>query len=785
MTLHASRPTLRSAAPLIVFILAASLLSIAPPAEAEARVFAADSFGRRVTDGWSYAERGGSWAPFGPRGDFSVDGSAGRIVSPAGGEGREALLPAVTPRDVDITTRVSTDRTPTGWGQLAALITRSVADHTEYRGRLRVAPDGQVHLAAVKVVGSAREVEVTPEVAVPGLRRAVGAFVRVRAQVVGSNPTTIRLRAWADGQLEPTSWHVSATDREAALQGSGAVGLRAALSSSATNAPIATRFDDLRVTSPDSAVTTTSTSTSLPSGSRFVSPSGSDGAAGTQSAPWRTVQHAVNSVSSGTTIVLRAGTYREQVQIYGKALTLQAYPGEQPWLTGSDVVTGWVGDGSAWRKDGWTAEFNNGGLSSTYIDSNPLAGEPDMVFVNGVPLRQVGSRSQVAPGTFYVDDGGNRLYVGDNPSGKTVEASTRRRAVWLNRAHGTALKGLGIRHYANTVWELGVVKGDAARLVFEGNTFADNAAMGLTVLQPDAVVRNNVFTGNGQLGLHGHNAHRLRVEGNRFVGNNRERFRIQSAQGGLKVTSSRDMVWRDNVVERNFGRGMWCDESCYNITIVRNTVRDNQDRGIQYELSARAVIASNVVTGNGDAGIMVLESSDIDVYNNTLSRNLQNIRVFEGSRRSSADPAITWDVGDVVIRNNLLSNGTSRSVALFGVDNLGTKTAEQMGVSANYNGYYRTNSGSPSTLVQWARWPSTILMLRDLNAFRSATNQERNGLAVDSTSTNPFFANESGGDYRLRSGSIAIGRGAPLDERIANAIGVRAGVTVSLGALHL
>jgi hypothetical protein len=68
-------------------------------------------------------------------------------------------------------------------------------------------------------------------------------------QLVGANPTTIRLRAWADGQPEPGTWPYVATDSTAALQGSGAVGLLARLSSSATG-PLNVSYDGFRAVAP-------------------------------------------------------------------------------------------------------------------------------------------------------------------------------------------------------------------------------------------------------------------------------------------------------------------------------------------------------------------------------------------------------------------------------------------------------------------------------------------------------------------------------------------------------
>jgi hypothetical protein len=90
-------------------------------------------------------------------------------------------------------------------------------------------------------------------------------------------------------------------------------------------------------------------------------------------------------------------------------------------LKGSIEVTGWVADGSTWRKDSWNYAFAPS-MGSEYIDPNyPMAGYRDMTYIDGVSLKQVGSKAAVVPGTFYVDYANNKLYIGNNPTGKTVE----------------------------------------------------------------------------------------------------------------------------------------------------------------------------------------------------------------------------------------------------------------------------------------------------------------------------------------------------------------------------
>ena len=47
----------------------------------------------------------------------------------------------------------------------------------------------------------------------------------------------------------------------------------------------------------------------------YVSTNGNNAQSGSQSNPWKTIQHAVNQVSSGDTVYVEQGTYSEQVNI--------------------------------------------------------------------------------------------------------------------------------------------------------------------------------------------------------------------------------------------------------------------------------------------------------------------------------------------------------------------------------------------------------------------------------------------------------------------------------------
>jgi hypothetical protein len=74
----------------------------------------------------------------------------------------------------------------------------------------------------------------------------------------------------------------------------------------------------------------------------YVSPAGSDTNPGTESQPWRTIQHAAETLQAGETVLIRAGEYSEWVRpqqsgAEGKPITYAAYPDEIVTLNGAEI----------------------------------------------------------------------------------------------------------------------------------------------------------------------------------------------------------------------------------------------------------------------------------------------------------------------------------------------------------------------------------------------------------------------------------------------------------------
>jgi len=396
----------------------------------------------------------------------------------------------------------------------------------------------------------------------------------------------------------------------------------------------------------------------------------------------------------------------------------------------------------------------------------------------------------VGPGRFYVDSINKVLYIGNNPANKTVEATTEEEAAFVivkptsSNAFETVVRGLGFAHYADSA-----VRVLAPRVTLENNTFVWNGVQGVSFSgenpSPDAIVRGNTFSYNGRKGLAAKQAHRMLLEDNTISYNNIEHFRIEWDAAGVKFTETDDLTIRNNLVEHNFADGIWVDQSSTNPKIVHNISRYNDIIGIYFELSHEAIIASNVAHNNA-VGIMVSNTSSARVYNNTLANNDYNLLVKDTTRKNTNPQeiaaGITWIARNNVFKNNILSNA---NISFLQAPNCGTKEPSALMIAAaNYNAYYRKSSTQPQTAIQWSLGPDKCSIgYGSVAAFKSATGYEAQSLVIDNVATNPFFVDEANGNYNLKQGSPAVGRGEPLPPDIASAIGVAPGEPVDMGAL--
>ncbi len=185
---------------------------------------------------------GGSWTWTGSAANLSVDG-VGKLR--LGAAGKQAVyLASVSAARTDLMLGLSLDKPPTGGGVQTTTFGRRVSGQGGYGARVKLDRTGAVTLELIRESATGTDSSLQPPVST-GVSYAVGDTVNVRIQVIGAAPTTIRARVWKAGTAEPTTWQRSVVDSTGGLQGAGSVGFSSYISSSASNAPITVRIDDL------------------------------------------------------------------------------------------------------------------------------------------------------------------------------------------------------------------------------------------------------------------------------------------------------------------------------------------------------------------------------------------------------------------------------------------------------------------------------------------------------------------------------------------------------------
>ncbi len=489
-----------------------------------------------------------------------------------------------------------------------------------------------------------------------------------------------------------------------------------------------------------------------PPGAVFVSPSGSDSNYGTQQAPLKTVQVAMDRASAGGTVVLRGGTYHQQFTVT-KPLTIQNYPGEAVWLDGGLPVSAFERTDHGWLHRGWTAEFDS---SPSYLrgsagrtDSGwgfvnpdyPMAAHPDQVWVDGAAQRQVEKVSQLKEGTFFVDNARDRLYLGSNPEGADVHASRLDRAIEV-RAEGVTLRGFGVRRYAPSIPDMGTITMERPSITLENLHVTDNATTGVSMLAKNQRLDHLTVARNGLLGVHGNHADNADVRNLLTFGNNTERFNSSPVSGGLKITRTRGVNISNTTARDNRGPGLWLDESVYDGRIAGSEILDNTHHGVSLEISSTMMFVGNVVQGNGGHGIKINNTSDVQVWNNTFADNGRPINLVQDGRRGDdpsvpghdprrpfPDPDQPWINGPLRASNNIIAGSTGN--CLLCVEDYSHEfSAEQMDIRAEGNVYQRDSTSNPSWVVVWSRGQGNPAVYTTVSKFRAATGQEQRSLEL-------------------------------------------------------
>lgn len=501
----------------------------------------------------------------------------------------------------------------------------------------------------------------------------------------------------------------------------------------------------------------------------YVAPDGKADASGATLAEPTTLAAAIARVVTGDVIVLRGGTYRTGSLVLNQGVTLQPYAEEDPVLKGTEVATEWKQlRGGLWRTS-WTKFFPARPADWWHRDYEGARTPPhrfnnDMVFVDGRPLQSAGWMGEVDANSYYIDYENGLVYIGADPTGRTVEITAHDSAIvrTIGEANGKkpdsrgyTLRGLTFTQYAYRALE---IEGHEPEGLRDPATFGKEV-VGTTIehctlthcsrvagyFRGDRfTMRNCLVSDTSTEGVYLIGSADSLLEKNIFARNNVEKITGYYPSAVKIFNQSYRVTCRDNVVvEQPDSNGIWYDVGNVDAVFVDNWIEDCIE-GFFYEISKNATVAGNVFV-NCENGVRALNSSGVRVYHNTF---VNTGALFDRNERSAANDHFGWHPAtgpDVEARVNhvFMGNLVVASAALRQPDKsyrVGDgpattplvrfgqpqKLAERLTmphVSAfDGNVYVRSGTALPGTLVAWspAAGAKTVADYATLADFRQA-----------------------------------------------------------------
>ena len=344
---------------------------------------------------------------------------------------------------------------------------------------------------------------------------------------------------------------------------------------------------------------------------------------------WDNLQTLVNEYPAGTTFSLAAGLHRFQ-SIVPK--NNDVFIGEAgAILSGAALLGNFSQSGSTWTSRVQVTEASSyrGQCQAAY----PACAFPEDLFFDSVPKTRVASLSLVGPGKWYLDYRTGGVYIGDNPTGHTVEISILGYA-FSGSATSVTISNLIIEKYASQAGS-GAVDGSAGSLYWnvEGNEVRHIHGMGIRSGNGMWIHSNKVHD-NGQLGLGGGGSN-ITVQSNQIYLNNYAGYDYGWEAGGVKFAWVQNLSVQYNYSHDNQGPGFWTDLDSQYVLYDENEASNNKVAGILHEISYNANITGNYIFDDGftpsgsslwyGAGILISNSSNVTVQGNTVINCMNGI----------------------------------------------------------------------------------------------------------------------------------------------------------------
>ncbi len=550
----------------------------------------------------------------------------------------------------------------------------------------------------------------------------------------------------------------------------------------------------------------------------YVAPDGDASLPGKSPEKATTIEAAFEKVVTGDAIILRGGTYRTGNLLLNQGITMQPYKDEQPVLKGTLVATNWqnLRNGlwrTSWKQlfpsspDNWWRKEREGKLTPLHRFNN------DMVFVDGRFLQSAGWQGEVDENSFFIDYDDGMVYIGTDPSNRLVEITAFNSCLkrTTQECHGKksdkkgpVIRGITITQYAFRALE---IEGkypnglsdesnhgkDVTGTLIEHCTISFSARVAAWLIGDHLEVRHCKISDSSTEGLYINASSDVLLEKNIFTRNNIEQITGYYPAAVKIFNQCYRCTCRDNlVIDLPYSNGIWYDVGnvdgrflnnwVQNVGLSRGQVSSNyfgpEQNGFFFEISKRAICAGNVFV-DCDCGILILNSSGVEIYNNTLVNSYVGIR--RDGRSAQGDhfgwhPSTGPDVEERfnhVLVNNLLTATTDYVRYLLMVRQPGflcERLDESPLKQVDYNMYVRGAGHYEGSQILWSPADNETCQvdLGDIEELHKLYPEFSANSKFFSDYDGPLFRSAALGNYELLKEFPASGTASSLPDKINN-----------------
>jgi hypothetical protein len=496
------------------------------------------------------------------------------------------------------------------------------------------------------------------------------------------------------------------------------------------------------VSKADRTVRATATVTLLaqPEGGKtyYVAPGGSDTAAGSLTAPWKTIQHAATVAAAGDTVKVRQGVYNEHVafRASGNAtkgyITFENYPGETATVDGTGL--------NIPNQQYGLFTFTN--VSYVVAEGFEL-GNYTTASVNAVPI-----------GIYVTGAGSNLQLIDNNVHDITTTAATTPNACASDAfgitvdgtqtaasIDGLAISGNEVSHLKTGCSETVSVDGNVTNFAIVDNLVHDDDNIAIGAIGFEKVAKDPSVDQARQGEIRGNTVYNITSFGNPDYGN-------QYAADGIYIDGGTRIVIEQNLIHAvDLGIEIASEHSGHDSSFV--TARNN----VIYNGNSAGISIGGYAAGKGG-------TDHATVVNNTLFGN-------DTKKTGSGEFQIQFNATNNVFENNILYAGAQGLL----VNDFTTSTPDPAALDFNL---YFTLAAKPKW--NWQKQVSTTFA-----AYQTASGQDVHSPGF----ADPHFVNLTAPNLDVTAASPARGVGVLLDASVIGATDFAGNPRVKNGVVTL